>query len=343
MAKKDPKKNKIVKMSDKDAAMEIVNFARESRAPIVSERRQKSKPWVFWGSDNLYPNDLIRLADNSALHSAILDTKAKMIAGDGVVFDNEEARNFLELATEKWGGLSKVIERMATDTAYFSTHAVNVQFNKGGKIDEIKHSDISYLRSGKMDINTRSITSHYHSTRWDIATNKRSYAKDEEIYRPVEIVSFDESRKRERISRKNGQLIIAKRYNPSVIYYAKPSYIGAYNYIDISAKIANFHRNQLDNGMAGNMHIHLMQDLSNATKRKKVTQELSNQYTGTNNAGRIVLTWGTNPQNIPIVTQSKENSLFFATFLFFRYTKIARLMFTTNATSDPITKTVTSI
>ncbi len=285
-------------------ALEIISFARESVAPIVSERVQRSKPWVFWGQDNLHPNDLIRMADNSALHSAILDTKAKMIAGDGLIFESEnsEAEKFLKEATTKHGGVKRLIERLAIDLSYFTQIALNVQFNKDGKIGTIKHSDVSYLRSDKMDIDTRSVKEWWHSTRWDIATNKRQFNNEDKIYEPREILVFDERKKNDKVSKKNGQLITAKRYSPSVIYYAKPSYIGATNYIEVAAKIANFHKSQLDNGMMGNMHIHLKQDLTSPKKRIPILKDLNEQYAGTNNAGRIVLTYGVGDQNIPIVT-----------------------------------------
>ena len=59
MAKKGEKKNKKTKQEPKtfeSAALDIISFARESQAPIVSERIQKTKDWVFWGEDNLYPD-----------------------------------------------------------------------------------------------------------------------------------------------------------------------------------------------------------------------------------------------------------------------------------------------
>tara|TARA_R100001244_G_scaffold114354_1_gene84722 strand:+ start:400 stop:1749 length:1350 start_codon:yes stop_codon:yes gene_type:complete len=300
---KDRKKKDNSPKTLQQAAIDIISFARESVAPIVSERIQKTKDWVFWGADNLYPNKLIHMADNSALHSAILDTKAKMIAGDGVIFEDDdggEALDFLEEATESRGGLNKLIEKLAVDVAYFTALSLNVQYNKEGKIGTMKHSDHSFIRSGKMDLKSRSVKEYYHSTRWDIATNKRTYSESDEIYRPVRILAFDSDKKQE--SKTGGQLIVNKRYTPSVIYYAKPSYLGATNYIEVAAKIANFHKNQLDNGMVGNMHVHLPQDLSNAETRRKVKQDLNDQYAGTSNAGRIMLTWGIGAANKPEVT-----------------------------------------
>ena len=297
MAKSKKKEKKLIKdLSDK--GIEIINFTRESVAPIVSERIQKTKDWVFFGEDNLFPNDLVRMADNSALHSSILSTKAKMIAGDSIIYEGTQAEPFLEAATKAWGGFNKYIERASTDIAYFDSFYTNIQFNNGGKIDTMRNMDYSFVRSGKMDANGL-INEYWMSTRWDIATNKRSYSKDEEIYRPLEILAFDEKKMRDKQSKTSGQLMVAKRYSPSALFYSKPSYLGATNYIDIAAKIANFHKSQLDNGMTGNLWMHIPQDLSDKNKRVKMLKALNDQFAGSNNAGKIVLTWGQGEANKP--------------------------------------------
>jgi len=297
MAKSKKKESKLI--SDLSAkGVEIINFARESVAPIVSERINKNRPWVYFGEDNLFPNELIRMADNSALHSSILDTKARMIAGDGILYDGSQAETFLNDATKQWGGLNKYIERVSTDIAYFDSFYTNVQFNVGGKIDTFRQLDYSFVRSGKMDAKG-DIKEYYMSTRWDLATNKRAYSKEDEIYRPVEILAFDEKKMRDSKSKRSGQLMVAKRYSPSTLFYSKPTYLGATNYIDIAAKIANFHKSQLDNGMTGNLWMHIPQDLSDKSKRIKMLKALNEQFAGSNNAGKIVLTWGQGEANKP--------------------------------------------
>jgi hypothetical protein len=304
MSNPSKKERKLLESLGK-SGIHVVNFARESQAPIVSERIQKEKPWVFWGQDNLYPNKLIRLADNSALHSAILDTKAKMIAGESIIYESENsaAEKFLTDATGVGGTtISKLIKAISVDVAYFKGLVLNVQFDLNGKVNELKHTDYSYVRSGKVDIKTRRISSFYHSPRWDIATNKKVYKEYEEIYRPVEILAFNGKKFRDTKSKNGGQFIVNKSYSPATTYYPKPSYLGATNYIEIAAKIANFHKSQLDNGMAGNMHMHIPKDLTDPNVREKVLQQLNDQYTGTNNAGRIVLTYGVGEGNKVDVT-----------------------------------------
>ena len=297
MAKSKKKEKDLIKeLSGK--GVEIINFTRESVAPIISERIQKNKEWVFFGEDNLFPNELIRMADNSALHSAILDTKAKMIAGDSIIYEGSQAESFLAEATKTWGGFNKYIERVSVDTAYFDSFYTNIQFNQGGKIDTMRHMDYSFVRSGKMD--SKGIVKEYWmSTRWDIATNKRAYSEEDKIYKPIDILAFDADKMRDAQSKRKGQLMVAKRYSPSTLFYSKPTYLGATNYIDIAAKIANFHKSQLDNGMTGNLWMHIPQDLSDKNKRVKMLKSLNEQFAGSNNAGKIVLTWGQGEANKP--------------------------------------------
>lgn len=302
MAKSNKKEKDLIKKLSGNG-VEIINFARESVAPIISERIQKNKPFVFYGEDNLYPNEVIRMADNSALHSSILETKARMISGAGIIYEGSdtetsEAEIFLEEATEKWGGLNRLIDRLATDIAYFDSFYLNVQFNVGGDIGTIRHADYSFMRSGKMD-EKGDVKEFYMSTRWDISTNKRAYSKEDEIYRPIEIPAFDKNKMNDKTSKRTGQIMVAKRYSPSTLFYSKPSYLGATNYIEIAAKIANFHKSQLDNGMTGNLWMHIPQDLSDKAKRTKMLQSINDQFSGTNNAGRILLTFGVGEANVP--------------------------------------------
>lgn len=284
--------------------IDVINLSAHSQAPIVSERIQDKKPWVFWGLDNLYPTKLISLADNSALHSAILDTKAKMIAGTHLVFEKEngEAEKFFNAATEKWGGPNELINRLAVDVAHFKGLTINVAYEQSRKINAVRHFDFSTIRSGKMNPKTGLVEDFWYSTRWDIATRKTVFSAKDEIYRPVLLPAFNPSNFRNKEDKVGGQLIFSKSYSPSNTYYPKPSYIGATNYIDIVAKIAVFHKSQLENGMNGNMHIHIPRDLSNKETRLKVLNGFKEDYTGERNAGRILLTYGTGEANRPTVT-----------------------------------------
>lgn len=294
MAKGNSKKGKSIK-GLATSGIEIVSLSNVDQAPVVSERIQRSKEWVFFGDDNLYPNKVIRLADNSALHASIVEIKARMVAGNGFVFSGnqiEEAEKFMKDAIG-----SDFLHRVSTDLAMFTAFYLNVQYNRGGEIDTITPLDYSFVRSGKMDHVTRKVASYWMSTRWDIATRKHAYSPEDMIYKPIEILAFDPKMFRDKTSKENGQLIVSKKYSPGKLFYSDVSYRGAINWIEIAGQISSFHKAQLENGMTGNVHIHINSDLTDDKKRKQMLQALNDQYTGSKNAGRIFLTYGVGEAN----------------------------------------------
>ena len=63
-----------------------------SEVPKIIEK--KNKDWVYWGEDNLYPLKLKDMKTASAIHNAIVKTKTKLTAGDGLLINgatNEQA------------------------------------------------------------------------------------------------------------------------------------------------------------------------------------------------------------------------------------------------------------
>jgi hypothetical protein len=133
----------------------------------------------------------------------------------------------------------------------------------------------------------------YFSPDWEFATKKTSFQPKDEVYKPLPIAVWG-SKDRE-LTKERGQLIQVKSYKPGKLFYAEPSYLAATNYIEISAQIAELHKNNIDNGMVGSMHIHLYEDLSDGAKRKKVEKSINDKFSGSENAGKVVVTWSTDP------------------------------------------------
>jgi len=269
----------------------FVNLTTETVAPSINTRLHKKKDWVFFGKDNLFPQYLIDLADNCAIHNALLETKHKFIQGQGFIFDGN--RNQVKKAEAFVESLGKdFLKKTAVDCAYFDGFYWQSIFERGGNVAKLKHIDFSYIRSGKMD-EMGEVNEFFFSPDWEYATTKVNYKPEEEIYRPKPIAIWGTNDIE--LKRKRGELIQGKFYKPGKLFYAEPSYIGSLNYIEISAQIAELHKNNIDNGMVGSMHIHLFEDLSDAGKRKKVEKAINDKFVGSENAGKVVVTWSTNP------------------------------------------------
>jgi len=144
------------------------------------------------------------------------------------------------------------------------------------------------------------------------ATKKRNFNGLDEIYRPIEVPTFDPDNITnvgfaEDVADK-GQCWQIKSYKPSKIFYAEPMYLGALNWIDIEGKVPNLHISNLDNGMVGSQHIHLFEDLSDPNKRRDVEASINNKFSGTGNAGTVVVTWSTDKDLAPLINPLPNNN-----------------------------------
>lgn len=281
----------------------FVNLTTETVTPSVDSRKHRKKEYIYFGKDNLFPNYLIDLADNCSIHRALLETKSKFIAGEGFIFEGEDgqvsaAEKFLE-------GLDRdFLRKTATDMSYFNGFYWQSKFERGGNVSYLRNIDFSYVRSGKMNENGE-IEKYYFTPDWAFATKKTSFKPEDAIYEPKPIASWYSSDRA--LVKKRGELIEGKTYSPGKLFYAEPSYLGALNYIEISNQIAEFHKNNLDNGMVGSMHIHLFEDLSDSEKRRKVEKGISQKFVGSENAGKVVVTWSTNPDMKTLVESIPVN------------------------------------
>jgi len=269
----------------------FVNLTTKSVTPDVDIRKNKKKDYIYFGKDNLFPDYLIDLADNCSIHRALIETKTKFIAGEGFYFEGED--NQIAQAESFLKGLDKdFLRRTAIDMAYFNGFYWQSKFERSGNVAYLRNVDFSYVRSGKMNENGE-VDKYYFTPDWKFATKRNTFKPEDEIYKPKPIASWQSSDRM--LVRERGELVNGMCYSPGKLFYAEPSYLGALNYIEISNQIAEFHKNNLDNGMVGSMHIHLFEDLSDGEKRRKVEKSINNKFSGSENAGKVVVTWSTNP------------------------------------------------
>ena len=269
----------------------FVNLTTKSVTPDVDIRKNKKKDYIYFGKDNLFPDYLIDLADNCSIHRALLETKSKFISGEGFYFEGED--NQIAQAESFLKGLDKdFLRRTAVYMAYFNGFYWQSKFERSGNVAYLRNVDFSYVRSGKMNENGE-VDKYYFTPDWKFATKRNTFKPEDEIYKPKPIASWQSSDRM--LVRERGELVNGMCYSPGKLFYAEPSYLGALNYIEISNQIAEFHKNNLDNGMVGSMHIHLFEDLSDGEKRRKVEKSINNKFSGSENAGKVVVTWSTNP------------------------------------------------
>lgn len=264
-----------------------IKFDKAS-VPVFSEVLSRY-PWVFYGDSNLLPQYFIELFDNCAIHKAVIMSKVNQIMGDGIVsLNNPMATVNLINPSEN---VSEVMRKCALDYMLFGGFALEIIKTKDNKgIAEIYHIDFSRLRSGKLNDDDK-IDCYYYSPDW----------KNTKKFPPVEIKAFNMNEKDPH------QIYYFKNYIPSMSYYAIPDWSAGQRAIEIDIEMKNFHMNNLRSGMVPSLWINYNNGIPGEEEQRTLVRALEEQYSGSDNAGRAVISFNESKELAPEITQIPRN------------------------------------
>lgn len=270
----------------------------EFNLPSIGEFSNKN--YISFGDDNLYPQYLLELYNGSSINSAIIKGVSAMIYGEGLEAtdrdnSNEHKEQWLRLKSLLRHSQKDVLKCLAFDLKLFGMCYVNVIWNKPRtKIAQIHHIPAQYIRSGKAN-GDGMVDSYLYSADW---TNERKY-------KPRTYKAFN-SNDRTQAS----QILCIKDYSPGNHYYSLPDYQGSTSYIQLDMEIAQFHLNNIKAGMFSSMVISMSNGIPSQEERRKIERQINNKFSGSQNAGRILLTFNdgkdTAPEIVPL--NSNDNS-----------------------------------
>lgn len=263
--------------------------------PVFREERYQD--WIKYGSDNRFPDKLIDLVGKSALHGAIVSSKVSATKGLGLEYEGEpdpKTDAFLKEANDN-ETLNEVFAKATFDLVLFGGYALEVILSKDKKsIAQVNHIDFSKLRCTKSDADNN-INDYLYSKDW-------SRARQSE-YAPKSIPAYTIGSKEPR------QLIYFKDYRPGLEYYPLPAYIGALSYIETDVEIANFHLSNIKNGMAPSVMINFPNGVPNEEERKIHKRDFERQFTGSDKAGKVIISYSDDKDRAPIVNPISVSQL----------------------------------
>ena len=256
--------------------------------PIFSEVLQRYD-WVYYGENNLLPQYFIGLYDNCAIHKAVVTSKVNQIMGDGIVsLNNPMASVNLINPSEN---VTEIMYKCALDFMLFGGFALNVIWSKDRKsIAEIYHIDFSRIRSGKLNDEDK-VECYYYSADW----------KNIRKFPPIEIKSFNQNEK------DPNQIYYYKNYVPSMSYYPIPDWSAGQRAIEIDIEMKNFHMNNLRKGMVPSLWINYLNGIPGEEEMHIITRALQEQYSGTDNGGRAIISFNENKETAPEIVQIPRN------------------------------------
>lgn len=254
--------------------------------PVFEEKLTSGRPYVRYGNDNLFPQFLEMLANKSALHGAIVQSKVDYAFGKGL--DASEIKNdtLVQQFINHPNGhesLDDIYKKCLYDYIVYGAFALNVLWaDNGDEIAQIYHCGIDKLRSGYKD-EYKQVKKWYYSDNW-IRNGATKFA---------EIDAYSAT------DRKGSQILYTRDYNPSAEYYGLPSYVGALNSIATDAEISNFNLANIKNGMTPSKMITFTEGEPSEEEELVIKRQLEELYTGSDNAGKFMLSFVNDPDHAP--------------------------------------------
>jgi phage portal protein BeeE len=245
----------------------------------------KGQPFVSFGVDNLFPNELYMLLDASPIHNSAVRARVDNSVGSGYINDykinskqhiNDVAKQmFFELIVT--GNLFlEVVWRKDRSQGLAGFHVIPTK----------------YMRVHKPEHPGEPATKYLYSRDW------ANWRRGSSI---IEFSEFDP------MNYTNRQIVHIRTYGPQSEYYGVPSYLACINDIKLNHEITVFNLSNVLNNCAVGLWVHFNQQPPDSEyEQNNVLRKIEDRYMGAENSGRIIVSYGEEGQK-PDITQIQSN------------------------------------
>lgn len=256
-------------------SIKVVNLSGYQSPEVVE---QHSKDWVLYlngenGQD--YFDGLIENYLGSPTNSCCINGITEMIYGRGLdATDSSEKPGMY--ASMKLLLRPREMRRVVNDYKLLGQAAVQVIYNKQKTaITKVLHFPMETLRAEKAK-NGR-IEAYYYHHKW-------SELKPSD--NPKRIPTFGNGGKGDLI-----ELYIFKPYKSGFYYYAPVDYNGCLQYCDLEEEVANYHINNIQNGLQPSLLVNFNNGVPNEETQEIIERKIYDKFSGSSNAGKFILTF----------------------------------------------------
>jgi hypothetical protein len=242
------------------------------RIELPEIKEDKNREWVLYGKKNLYPRELLKLTETSALHSAIVSSKATMMAGKSILINDMPQQDYYKTVgindaarlKAQLRQFENIRHKLAVDYQHFGAYAYEMIFSMDfTRIIKVNHVNVSDIRSGKYEDGV--IKNYWWSRDW----------ADEKKYPPQKIAAYDPTNKTD-----YRQLVYRCAYSPDQEYYGKPTYQSALCWIKLDSEIGLFHLSNVENGMFPGLHFKFYKKPQNKEEEQTIMRQLDQHFKG---------------------------------------------------------------
>jgi len=238
--------------------------------PVEAIEKENRSGWIDYGNNNLFPQHLINLYHNSPIHNALTNSIAFMIEGQGTgtILDN---------------ALQGIAFDLKLQGAFVAEVIWSMDFTR---VVQINHLPFENCRLA-YDRDEDEITGIFYSKDWANTRSKKG--------KPEFIPAFNPSIAQEQPR----QVIYAHGMSAGSVYYPKPDYFGALNYVELSYQMGLYHVNNILNGLFPSFIINFLNGIPQKEEREAIRREWETRLSGASNAGKFLMTFNEDPTRAP--------------------------------------------
>ena len=257
----------------------IVNVNNNS-LPIIQEDTKTRYPFVpfgVYGNDDFF-NAVTTAFNVSTTNAASIEGIADLIFGKGLYSKNEAFNETLQKIIPQ-----EEVKRVAFDLKLFGNAAFQVYWDETHtKIKKMYHIPVQLLRAEKLGASPM-IENYYYCTDW----NDMRKVKDKK-----KIPAFETSNEKM-------EILYIKHYCPGLYYYSLPDWVSALQLAMAEGEISNLHFNNIVNGFLPAVMLNFNNGVPAPEERQTIEDLVQAKFTGTDNAGRFMLSFNDDPATKP--------------------------------------------
>jgi hypothetical protein len=253
--------------------------------------------YVYFGSDNLYPNHLNELFYSSPFHSSIINFKVLNLIGGGLTTtfsDKSTEKQKIEITQMVLRFNDFFLNQLAYDFMVHSRVCHKVYWNEDHtKIVNIERIDPAWVRSGKKI--EGKVRFYVINPKWGKSMVKTQGEK---------IPAFDKFNKDEKC-----QLLVYQGYSPGLEYYSQPIYANAANWIFLDGQISYYHKSNIENSLNPSLAIKIYEKPANDEEKQQFIRQLQASFGGAANSGRAMVFYSNGKDLSPDIQSIDPNTL----------------------------------
>jgi hypothetical protein len=171
------------------------------------------------------------------------------------------------------------LQKVVADYVMMGQCSMQVVYSQDhNTIVEVQHIPVETLRAARCNEDGE-IEAYYYAKDWTDVKGRRETA--------VRIPAFG-------TSKEGLEILYIKPYRAGFYYYSPVDYQGGLPYAELEEEIANYHINNIQNGLAPSMLINFNNGVPSEEERRSIEQQIATKFSGSSNSGKFILAFNDN-------------------------------------------------